>query len=80
VTDAASDAEFPLTVLNSTPVIDGVPTDGFADTARARAWLASATQALPAAPEHAGRAGPQPWGIRGIPSGITNRSAKCSDE
>jgi predicted RNA-binding Zn ribbon-like protein len=40
--DTASDEEFLLAVLNSTPVIDGVPTDGFADTARARAWLASA--------------------------------------
>jgi predicted RNA-binding Zn ribbon-like protein len=40
--DTASDEEFLLAVLNSTPVIDGVPTDGLADTARARAWLASA--------------------------------------
>jgi predicted RNA-binding Zn ribbon-like protein len=42
VTDAASDEGFLLAVLNSTPVVDGVPTDGFADTARAQAWLASA--------------------------------------
>ncbi len=39
--DAASDEGFLLAVLNSTPVIDGVPTDDFADTARARACLAS---------------------------------------
>jgi predicted RNA-binding Zn ribbon-like protein len=39
--DTASDEGFLLTVLNSTPVIDGVPTDSLADTARARAWLAS---------------------------------------
>jgi len=38
---AASDEGFLLAVLNSTPVIDGVPTDSFADTARAQAWLAS---------------------------------------
>jgi predicted RNA-binding Zn ribbon-like protein len=40
--DAASDEGFLLAVLNSTPVVDGVPTDEFADTIRARAWLASA--------------------------------------
>jgi predicted RNA-binding Zn ribbon-like protein len=40
--DALSDEVFLLAVLNSTPVIDGVPTDDFADTARTRAWLASA--------------------------------------
>jgi predicted RNA-binding Zn ribbon-like protein len=39
--DAVSDENFLLAVLNSTPVIDGVPTDDFADTAQARAWLAS---------------------------------------
>jgi predicted RNA-binding Zn ribbon-like protein len=39
--DTAPDEEFLLAVLNSTPVVDGVPTDEFADTARARAWLAS---------------------------------------
>lgn len=36
-----TDEDFLLGVLNSTPVIDGVPADDFADTARARAWLAS---------------------------------------
>jgi predicted RNA-binding Zn ribbon-like protein len=36
-----SDEGFLLAVLNSTPVIDGVPTDDFADTAQARAWLAA---------------------------------------
>src|SRR6266567_3520966 len=40
--DTASDEGFLLAVLNSTPVIDGTPADEFADTARARAWLASA--------------------------------------
>ncbi len=39
--DTASDEGFLLAVLNSTPVIDGMPADEFADTARARAWLAS---------------------------------------
>jgi predicted RNA-binding Zn ribbon-like protein len=38
---AASDEGFLLAVLNSTPVIDGVQTDSFADTARAQTWLAS---------------------------------------
>jgi predicted RNA-binding Zn ribbon-like protein len=38
---STSDEDFLLAVLNSTPVIDGVPTDGLADTARARAWLAT---------------------------------------
>jgi len=37
------DAEgFLLAILNSTPVVDGVATDGWAGHARARAWLASA--------------------------------------
>jgi predicted RNA-binding Zn ribbon-like protein len=35
------DEGFLLAVLNSTPVVDGVPTDNFADAARARSWLAS---------------------------------------
>ena len=39
--EAGSDEEFLLAVLNSTPVIDGVPADDLADPARARAWLAS---------------------------------------
>jgi predicted RNA-binding Zn ribbon-like protein len=39
--DTASEEGFLLAILNSTPVIDGVPADEFADTARARAWLAS---------------------------------------
>ena len=39
--DTASDESFLLAVLNSTPVVDGVPTDDLADTARARAWLTS---------------------------------------
>jgi predicted RNA-binding Zn ribbon-like protein len=40
--DAVSDEGFLLAVLNSTPVIDGVPADEFADATRTRAWLASA--------------------------------------
>jgi predicted RNA-binding Zn ribbon-like protein len=36
------DEDFVLAVLNSTPVIDGVPTDDLADATRARAWLADA--------------------------------------
>ncbi len=40
--ETVSDEGFLLAVLNSTPVIDGVPTDDFADTVRARAWLARA--------------------------------------
>jgi predicted RNA-binding Zn ribbon-like protein len=39
--DTASDEGFLLAILNSTPVIGGVPADELADTARARAWLAS---------------------------------------
>jgi predicted RNA-binding Zn ribbon-like protein len=42
VENAVSDEGFLLAVLNSTPVIDGVPTDDFADASRARAWLAGA--------------------------------------
>jgi predicted RNA-binding Zn ribbon-like protein len=40
--EAASDEDFLLAVLNSTPVIDGEPADELADPARSRAWLASA--------------------------------------
>jgi len=40
--DIVPDEGFLLAVLNSTPVVDGAPTDEFADTARARAWLAAA--------------------------------------
>ena len=36
-----TDEGFLLALLNSTPVIDGVPADDLADPARARAWLAS---------------------------------------
>ena len=36
-----ADEEFLLALLNSTPVIDGVPTDDLADAGRARRWLAS---------------------------------------
>jgi predicted RNA-binding Zn ribbon-like protein len=37
-----ADEEFLLALLNSTPVIDGVPADDLADAGRARRWLASA--------------------------------------
>ena len=40
--DVMPDEDLLLKVLNSTPVIDGVPTDSFADVTRARAWLAEA--------------------------------------
>ena len=36
------DEDFLLALLNSTPVVDGVPADDLADPARARAWLAGA--------------------------------------
>lgn len=39
--DAVPDVDFLLALLNSTPVVDGVPTDDLADPGRARAWLAS---------------------------------------
>jgi predicted RNA-binding Zn ribbon-like protein len=39
--DQVPDEDFLLAVLNSTPVIDGVPADDFADTGQARTWLAS---------------------------------------
>jgi predicted RNA-binding Zn ribbon-like protein len=42
MTDPAPDEGLLLAILNSTPVVDGAPTDAFADTARARAWQASA--------------------------------------
>lgn len=40
--DTVPDEGFLLALLNSTPVVDGVPTDDLADAARARHWLASA--------------------------------------
>jgi predicted RNA-binding Zn ribbon-like protein len=40
--DTATDEGFLLALLNSTPVIDGVPADGLADPVRARAWLVAA--------------------------------------
>jgi predicted RNA-binding Zn ribbon-like protein len=39
--DAVPDVDFLLALLNSTPVMDGAPTDELADPGRARAWLAS---------------------------------------
>jgi len=39
--NAVPDEELLLAVLNSTPVVDGLATDTFADPARARAWLAA---------------------------------------
>src|SRR6266550_8614036 len=40
--DTVTDDGFLLALLNSTPVIEGVPADDLADPARARAWLAAA--------------------------------------
>jgi predicted RNA-binding Zn ribbon-like protein len=40
--DVVADEDLLLGVLNSTPVIDGVATDSFADGAWARAWLTEA--------------------------------------
>src|ERR1700734_1026834 len=40
--DQGADDGFLLAILNSTPVVGGVPTDDWADQARARAWLARA--------------------------------------
>jgi predicted RNA-binding Zn ribbon-like protein len=40
--DTVPDEGFLLAVLNSTPVVDGVPTDDLADPVLARAWLARA--------------------------------------
>ena len=40
--DTGTDEGFLLALLNSTPVIDGVPADDLADPVRARAWLAAA--------------------------------------
>ncbi|MGH3154865.1 MAG: CGNR zinc finger domain-containing protein [Streptosporangiaceae bacterium] len=37
-----SDEDFLLRLLNSTPVVDGVPSDELAGPARGRAWLAAA--------------------------------------
>ncbi len=39
--DTVTDEGFLLALLNSTPVIDGVPADDLADPVQARAWLAS---------------------------------------
>ena len=40
--DTTADEGFLLALLNSTPVVDGVPTDDLADAARARIWLVGA--------------------------------------
>ena len=40
--DTVTDEGFLLALLNSTPVIDGVPADDLADPVRARAWLVAA--------------------------------------
>ena len=39
--DADDDVDFLLALLNSTPVVDGVPTDNLAGPEQGRAWLAS---------------------------------------
>ena len=41
MSDRTTDEEFLLTVLNSTPIVDAVQTDEFADAARTRSWLVS---------------------------------------
>src|SRR5215475_12368467 len=40
--DPAAGEAFLLALLNSTPVVDGTPTDDLADPAAARAWLTAA--------------------------------------
>jgi predicted RNA-binding Zn ribbon-like protein len=40
--ETRSDDEFLLALLNTTPVVDGVPTDDLSDRAGARKWLISA--------------------------------------
>ena len=40
--DTVTDEGFLLALLNSTPVIDGVPADDLADPVRAQAWLVAA--------------------------------------
>jgi predicted RNA-binding Zn ribbon-like protein len=40
--ETMSDEGFLLALLNTTPVVDGAPTDDLEDRARARKWLASA--------------------------------------
>jgi predicted RNA-binding Zn ribbon-like protein len=42
MTDPAADEAFLLALLNSTPVVDGTPTDDLAGPAAARAWLTAA--------------------------------------
>jgi predicted RNA-binding Zn ribbon-like protein len=42
MTGSAPDERLLLAILNSTPVINGVPTDDLADPGRARVWLAGA--------------------------------------
>jgi predicted RNA-binding Zn ribbon-like protein len=39
--DTLADADFLLALLNSTPVVNGVPTDNLADPAQGREWLAA---------------------------------------
>src|ERR1700684_4599986 len=39
--DPAADEDFLLALLNTTPVVDGSPTDELADPAQARSWLAA---------------------------------------
>jgi predicted RNA-binding Zn ribbon-like protein len=42
VPEVEADEEFLLALLNSTPVVDGVPNDDLADIASAQAWLVGA--------------------------------------
>lgn len=41
MSDQTADEEFLLAVLNSTPVVDDIQTDEFADAAQTRSWLAT---------------------------------------
>jgi hypothetical protein len=43
--ESLPDEGFLLALLNSTPVVDGVQTDGLADTDRALTWLAGGAAA-----------------------------------
>jgi predicted RNA-binding Zn ribbon-like protein len=41
ITSGAASEDFLLALLNTTPVVDGAPTDELADPARGRSWLAA---------------------------------------
>src|ERR1700761_1846363 len=50
--------DFLLALLNTTPVVDGAPTDELADPARGRSWLAGQGGGGTEAEWRAGRGGP----------------------